>query len=156
KTPPPLESDPVAREDGAAQGAAPALIPWQLLARAAPRHSILIWLGDFPPRHVPEGWSVLSRRYQTMGFRVDDPWERELPDMRIFTAYDPIAGRIINLNSASSAQRAAHAEWVAQREAAFRSLFPDSLSRLIVRTDQERLDALVRFFHARMAAGNRR
>ncbi|HEV8544519.1 MAG TPA: DUF58 domain-containing protein, partial [Verrucomicrobiae bacterium] len=49
-------------------------IPWRMLAKAAPRHSIMIWLGDFPPRVEPEGWSVLSRRYQTMGFRVDDPW----------------------------------------------------------------------------------
>jgi uncharacterized protein (DUF58 family) len=131
-------------------------IPWRLLAKAAPRHSILIWLGDFPPRLEPEGWSVLSRRYQTMGFRVEDPWDRELPAASRLTTYDPVAGRIVNLNGTSSAQRAAHAEWVAQREAAFRTLFPDPLARLSVRTDQERLEALVRFFHARMFAGHRR
>jgi len=131
-------------------------IPWRLLAKAAPRHSILIWLGDFPPRLEPEGWSVLTRRYQTMGFRVEDPWDRELPFERVLTTYDPVAGRLVNLNGASSAQRDAHAEWVAQRDASFRALFPAPLSRLSVRTDQERLEALVRFFHARMAAGNRR
>ena len=125
-------------------------VPWRLLARAAPRHSILIWLGDFPPRLEPEGWSVLSRRYQLMGFRVDDPWERELPFDRILTTYDPVAGRLVNLNGGSSAQRAAHAGWVRQRDDAFRTLFPDSLARLVVRTDEERLEALVRFFHARM------
>jgi uncharacterized protein (DUF58 family) len=125
-------------------------IPWRLLAHAAPRHSILIWLSDFPPRSEPEGWSVLTRRYNTMGFRVSDPWEVELPDTRIFTAYDPVAGRLVNLNGGSAVQRNAHAEWVAARESAFRALFPDTLSRLSVRTDQERLDALVRFFHARM------
>ena len=125
-------------------------IPWRLLAKAAPRHSILIWLGDFPPRVEPEGWTVLSRRYQTMGFRVEDPWDRELPMQRVLTTYDPVAGRLMNLNGASPAQCAAHAEWVAQRDASFRSLFPDPLSRLTVRTDQERLEALVRFFHARM------
>jgi uncharacterized protein (DUF58 family) len=130
-------------------------IPWRLLAHAAPRHSIMIWLGDFPPRIEPEGWSVLSRRYQTMGFRVDDPWERELPDTRIFTAYDPVSGRLVNLNGASSAQRAAHAEWVAQRDASFRALFPNPLSRLTVRTDEPRLESLVRFFQARMASGRR-
>ena len=128
-------------------------IPWRLLARAAPRHSILIWLGDFPPRPEPEGWSVLSRRYQTMGFRVDDPWDRALPEDRVLTTYDPVAGRLVNLNGASSAQRAAHAEWREQREAAFRAIFPDTLARLVVGTDEERLDALVRFFHARMHAG---
>ena len=131
-------------------------IPWRLLAHAAPRHSILIWLGDFPPRVTPEGWSVLSRRYQTMGFRVDDPWERALPDTGHLTVYDPTAGRLVNLNPASAAQRLAHAEWVARRDAAFKGLFPDPLSRLAVRTDEERLATLVRFFQARMAAGTRR
>jgi uncharacterized protein (DUF58 family) len=133
-----------------------AFIPWRLLAKAAPRHSILIWLGDFPPRIEPEGWSVLTRRYQTMGFRIEDSWDRELPTERILTAYDPVAGRLVNLNGASPTQRAAHAEWVAQRDASFRELFRDPLSRLTVRTDEERLDALVRFFHARMFAGHRR
>ncbi|MEI6105652.1 MAG: DUF58 domain-containing protein [Opitutae bacterium] len=131
-------------------------MPWRLLAKAAPRHSIMIWLGDFPPRIEPEGWSVLSRRYQTMGFRVDDPWERQLPMDRTLTTYDPVAGRIVTLNGASSSQRTAHASWAQQREDAFRSIFPAPLSRLVVRTDESRLDALVRFFHARMAAGNRR
>jgi uncharacterized protein (DUF58 family) len=130
-------------------------IPWRLLARAAPRHSIMIWLGDFPPRVEPEGWSVLTRRYQTMGFRVDDPWERELPFDRTLTTYDPVAGRLVTLNGTSAAQRAAHAEWVKLREDSFRTLFPAPLSRLVVGTDEERLEALVRFFHARMAAGRR-
>jgi len=127
-----------------------ASIPWRLLAKAAPRHSILIWLGDFPPRVEPEGWTVLSRRYQTMGFRVEDPWDRELPAGRMLTTYDPVAGRLVNLNGHSSAQRAAHADWVAHRDTSFRALFPDPLSRLTVRTDEERLETLVRFFHARM------
>jgi uncharacterized protein (DUF58 family) len=129
-----------------------AAIPWRMLAHAAPRHSILIWLGDFPPRVEPEGWTVLSRRYQTMGFRVDDPWERELPAGRMLTAYDPVAGRLVSLDPGSSAQRGAHAGWVAQRDESFRALFPDQLSRLVVRTDEERLAALVSFFHRRMAA----
>jgi uncharacterized protein (DUF58 family) len=149
QSPPPLEAPRSALP-------APSFIPWRLLAKAAPRHSILIWLGDFPPRMEPEGWSVLSRRYQTMGFRVDDPWERELPAERILTTYDPVAGRLVNLNGASSSQRAAHAEWVEAREAGFRAIFPNVLSRLTVRTDEERLEALVRFFHRRMAAGRSR
>lgn len=132
-----------------------AVIPWRLLAHAAPRHSILIWLGDFPPRLPPEGWSVLARRYQTMGFRVDDPWERALPETGVLTAYDPVAGRVVNLHGGSAAQRAAHAAWVGEREEAFRAHFPHPLGRLTVRTDESRLEALVRFFRARMAATSR-
>jgi len=126
-------------------------VPWKLLSRAAPKHSVLLWLGDFPPRSVPEGWSVLQRRYQTMGFRIDDPWEKELPVGEAFTAYDPINGRLVTLDG-SAAQRAAHAQWTQEREASWRALFPDALSRLTVTPSENRLNALVGFFHARMQA----
>lgn len=126
-------------------------LPWRLLAKAAPKHSILIWLGDFPPRVAPEGWSVMARRYQTMGFRVDDPWERALPTGERFAAYDPTSGQLITLDG-SRGERAAHAKWRAAREANWASLFPDPLSRLVVGTDESRLDALVRFFQTRLRA----
>jgi uncharacterized protein (DUF58 family) len=126
-------------------------IPWRFLARAAPKHSVLLWLSDFPPRPHPEGWAVLQRRYQTMGFRVDDPWERELPSQESFAAYDPTTAQLVTLEG-SAAERAAHAAWRAEREQTWRALFPAPLSRLVVGTDQNRLDALVRFFHARMNA----
>jgi hypothetical protein len=45
---------------------------------------------------------------------------------------------------------------VQSRDNSFNALFPNALSRLTVRTDEERLEALVRFFHRRMAAGKRR
>jgi hypothetical protein len=125
-------------------------IPWRLIARTAPKHSILLWLSDFPPREAPEGWTVMQRRYQTMGFRVDDPWERELPRGDTFAAYDPTAGRLVTLEG-SAAERVAHAGWRERREAAWRALFPDPLSKLVVGTGENRLDALVKFFHARMA-----
>src|SRR6185369_12394566 len=111
--------------DGAAE------IPWRFLARAAPKHSVMIWLSDFPPRArdargspTPEGWTVLQRRYQTMGFRVDDPWERAMPGGEMFAAYDPTAGRLVTLEG-SAAERAAHAAWRTEREDAWQTLFPD-------------------------------
>lgn len=124
-------------------------IPWRLIASSAPKHSVLIWLGDFPPAPAPEGWSVMQRRYQTMGFRVDDPWERDLPAGETFAAYDPVQGRLVTL-SGSSAERQAHAAWRTEREQAWQALFPDPLSRLAITTEDNRLDALVRYFHARM------
>jgi uncharacterized protein (DUF58 family) len=129
-------------------------IPWAFLARAAPKHSVLIWLGDFPPRPPPEPWAQIRRRYQAMGFRVDDPWERALPGGEVLTAYDPASGRLVTLDG-SAAEREAQAQWRSEREAAWVDLFPDSLSRLVVTTEENRLDALVRFFRARMHKGVR-
>jgi uncharacterized protein (DUF58 family) len=128
------------------------VLPWRFLARAAPKHSVLLWLGDFPPRPQPDGWTVLQRRYQTMGFRVEDPWERALPSQETFAAYDPTSGRLVTLEG-NAAEREAHAQWREQREESWRTLFPAPLSRLVVGTDENRLDALVKFFHARMRAG---
>jgi hypothetical protein len=89
-----------------------------------------------------------------MGFRVDDPWEHTLPSGEGFAAYDPTAGRLVTLEG-NAAERAAHAAWQQEREAAWQALFPNALGRLVVGTDQNRLDALVRFFHMRMRAGAR-
>ena len=124
-------------------------LPWKFLARAAPKHSVVLWLGDFPPRPAPEGWTVMRKRYQTMGFRIDDPWERSLPARESFAAYDPAARRLVTLEG-SAAEQAAQAAWRESRETAWKGLFPDPLSRLVVTTEENRLDALVRFFHARM------
>jgi Protein of unknown function DUF58 len=149
------EAGKKADDDHGASAQPPQLeIPWQLLTRSAPRHSIVIWLSDFSPREAPEGWGVLRRRYNTMGFRVDDPWERALPAGEPLVAYDPLASRLVTLDG-TAAQRLRHLEWVKRRESAFRDLFPDSLSRLVVSTEESRLDALVRFFHARMKTRSR-
>jgi len=130
-------------------GGEPSGIPWRFLAQAAPKHSVLIWLGDFPPRAEPDGWQVIQRRYQTMGFRAVDPWERELPSRASLTTFDPGAGRLVTLDD-SPAEREAQRAWCEEREASFRTHFPDTLSQLTVGTDENRLDAMVRFFHARM------
>ena len=127
-------------------------IPWEFIARAAPRHSVLLWLGDFPPRSAPDGWAVIRRRYQPMCFRVDDPWDRALPDAAPFGAYDPLAGRIVVLSPRNAAERAQHAAWQAERDEAIRQLQPDPLARLVVSTQDDLLDAVVRYFRARMAA----
>ncbi len=125
-------------------------LPWQLILRAAPRHSIVVWLGDFAARTEPEGWPLLQSRFQTLGFRVEDPWERSFPEGKPFAAYDPLAGRLVTLEN-TTATRKAHRDWSEQRDRAWSRLFPDSRARLTVGTEQNRLDALVRFFRERMA-----
>ena len=129
-------------------------LPWKFLSKVAPKHSILVWLGDFPPRQVPEGWAFIQKRYQTMGFRVDDIWERNLPKQDAFAAYDPSSGQLVTLEG-SAAEREAQQQWLIKREDQWKKLFPNPLSRLVALTDQDRLETLVRFFQARMRTGSR-
>jgi len=127
-------------------------VPWELVARVAPRHSVLLWLGDFPARATPDGWPVIRRRYQPMCFRIDDPWDRALPDAAPLGVYDPVAGRVVVLSPRSAADRKLHAAWRETRDVALRELQPNPLARLVISTEDDMLDTLVTFFRARMAA----
>ena len=123
--------------------------------RAAPQHPDLA--RRFSAARRTRGLDACcTRRYQTMGFRVDDPWERELPDERVLAAYDPgrrPAGHPRRRLLRPARPRTPHGARSAMPPSA--PSFPTRSSRLVVRTDEERLDALVRFFHARMRCGAR-
>ncbi|KXU36869.1 hypothetical protein AXK11_03345 [Cephaloticoccus primus] len=163
--PPPTAASGHATEAAGTLGALGTALRQINRSRAVPKHSVLVWLGDFAPRAQPEGWPVIQRRFQTMGFRVDDPWERRfpaelggggrggllggLPSGATLAAYDPLAGRLVTLED-SPAARAAHATWQREREEAWAALFPAAHNRLAVSTEDDQLGALVRFFHARM------
>lgn len=128
----------------------PVETPWNLITTAAPNHSMLIVLGDFPPRGVPREWRQIVQRYCPVGFRVEDPWERELPGKQPLTVYDPTTHRVVVIDPRSGVHRKAHAEWQAQRDAAFSHLIPRPKDRLTVTPEESMVDAMVHFFHAHM------
>ncbi len=130
-------------------------VPWKFVSHAAPVHSILVWLGDFPPRANPDGWLVTRQRYQPIGIRVEDTWERALPGGKPLAAYDPSTRRLVVLDPGSPAHQQGHREWQTQREATFKRLFPSPQDRLVVTPDESSIEALVRFFHGHMRAKTR-
>lgn len=127
-----------------------AQIPWRYLLKAAPPHSIFIWLGDFPHRPPPGAWPVMRRRYQPVGFRVEDPWEQALPTRGSHPVYDPVTGDLFTLDGNSAAQRNAHARWKDQRDQSYRELFPQQSDRLSLVAGQDAIEAVAQFFHQRM------
>jgi len=134
QAPPALDLDPAC------------LVPWRSIRRAAAKGSVVVWFGPFADTDAPEGWRVLQQRCQTVGVRADDPWDAGLPQGLQISAYDPMSGRLLNLDTASRADQRGHAHWRQWREATFTRLFPRSGDRLIVRNDEDPLQALVGFF----------
>jgi uncharacterized protein (DUF58 family) len=130
-------------------------IDWQRFFHAFPRHSVVLWLGDFAPRPLPPAWTVLRRRYQMIGLRVEDPWERVLPHTGSLTAVDPVSGELLPFDTNSKASRARHALWVRARDKYWQELFPSPVDRLTVSTEDDLLQAVIRFFRARMQAVKR-
>jgi uncharacterized protein (DUF58 family) len=130
-------------------------VTWQFMRNVAPRGTVLLWLGPFAPAAMPEGWRELQQRYQTVGVRADDAWDVELPKSGEFAAYDPLAGRLTTINTASAAEREAHARWRERREAHFTELFPHLDDRLKVRNTEDPLQALIAWFHRHRQNGAR-
>ncbi len=124
-------------------------IDWKHLHRAFPRHTVVLWLGDFPPRPAPPAWSALRRCYELIGVRVDDPWERHLPRSGAFAAFDPASGELVPFDTLDRGTRRRHADWVRAREEGWRQLFPDAAQRLVVGTEDDLPGQLVRFFQTR-------
>ncbi len=127
-------------------------IPLSALSSLVPRHSIVVWLSDHPARPVPEGWAAFSRRCTLLGLRVDDPWDRAFPETkRPLSAYDPLTNQLVTLGQ-GQAEREAHARWREVRDASLATWFPDPFGRQTFGTDQNRLEALIRFFRRRESA----
>ena len=127
-------------------------IDWRRFLQTFPRHSVVLWLGDFAARPVPPVWNALRSRYQMIGLRVEDPWERILPPNGSLTAVDPTTGELLPFDTHSNASRARHALWVRARDAYWQQLFPSRVDRLTVTTDDDLLQAVIRFFRSRMQA----
>lgn len=135
------------QEPPALDGPANCHVQWSFVRRVASRGSVLLWFGAFVPAELPDCWRELQQRYQTVGVRADDPWDVQLPAGAHLTAYDPISGYLTNLNTSSSAERAAHARWRERRDAYFEDLFPRLDERLIVWNTEDPLQALIGYFH---------
>lgn len=125
-------------------------IDWNYFFLAFPRHSLVLWFGDFAPRPMPPVWQALRQRYEILGVRVEDPWERELPANGCMTAVDPTSGELLVLDTTSTASRRRHASWVQERDALWTQLFPSPTDGLTVSTTDDPLDSLIRFFRQRM------
>jgi hypothetical protein len=110
----------------------------------------VVWLGDFPPRQPPEHWRAMRRRFEVAGVRVDDPWERALPGGGLRAVVDPVDGELVPFDPGSRETRRRHAAWKAARDRAFDELFPSKLQQMAFTTEDDPIDALVRFFRARM------
>lgn len=137
------EAEPVADDSG------PVEIDWLRLSRTFSRHTVCVWLGDFPAGEPPPHWKALRRRYEMIGVRVEDPWERSLPVAGVLPVVDPVAGEVLSLDTRSHATRQRHAEWVRARDRVFSELFPSPLSRLTITAGDDVLHRLAGFFHAR-------
>ncbi len=137
----------------ALDGAPESEMPWRMIRRAASSGSVILWFGAFLPGVMPTGWRALQQRCQTIGVRADDAWDDALPTNTRLSTFDPVAGRIVNLDTSSRATLSSHAHWKKWRESWLEKLFPQADARIKVNCDADILATLVRHFQQHQAGG---
>lgn len=124
-------------------------IPWRVVHSALVRGGVLVWLGDFAGETKPADWAGLRSKFELVGVRVDDPWERRLPEMGVIEVFDPTSGEFLSLDTSSRRVRRRQEEWVRERDRRWKDLFPSARSACVLSTDRSVSSALAQFLLAR-------
>jgi uncharacterized protein (DUF58 family) len=120
------------------------------VAKMLNEHSIVFIVSDFLEEDISHPLKILAQRHDVVAVTVEDPSERDLPDIGIARLVDPETGETFEVDTSSPNVREAYAERVAgereERKHLLRRLAIDEVS---VRTEGGVVEPLLRFFRAR-------
>ncbi len=126
-------------------------------ARLLPHRSIIFVLSDFVTPAMDRALTRLSRRHDVIAVVLDDPAERELPDIGVARLVDAETGAIAEVDTSSAAVRARYAGEIARertdRKTLLRRLAVDEVE---VPLEVGYVDPLMRFFRTRETRARRR
>jgi hypothetical protein len=116
------------------------------------RRSIIFLISDFLAD--PAGYSrplfVTARRHDVVAMELNDPLEREIPDVGLLALEDAETGEIVWVDSGDAAWRKGFEDRVEQLEDGKRQAFSSArVDRVSVSTDQDYLPPLIAFFRRR-------
>jgi uncharacterized protein (DUF58 family) len=139
-----MRSRPQAKAGGAGTVLADLL---QGAAGIVKRRSLIFVVSDFISA---PGWQAalarLARRHEVVAIRVFDPLEMELPDVGLVTVEDAETGEQLLIDASDPAFRERYAHIAQQQEDALRQgLMQSGADTLELATDDDLLDALLRF-----------
>lgn len=121
------------------------------LGRLAKRRSLVFLISDF---HAPAGWdqplAELGRRHEIIAVRIEDPRERELPDVGGVYLHDPETGQQLWIDTSDRRVRQAHRALVAERDQRLNeALQRTRVDLLTLSTGAALVDDLLRFITLR-------
>lgn len=117
------------------------------------RRSIVIILSDFLDTGFDRALRALANRHDTIAVHLQDPREESLPPIGLLELTDAETGETVVVDTADRRARAAFADAAATRREALLSLLKQMrLDYVPIRTDEDYVEPLVRFFRHRHRA----
>ena len=120
-------------------------------------HAIIFVVSDFLDPDLERPLKHLAQRHDVVAVSVEDPSERELPDVGLARFVDPESGATLEVDTSDPVVRAEYAERAErEREARRRLLRRLAIDEVPVRTDTGIIEPLLRFFRTRETRVRRR
>jgi uncharacterized protein (DUF58 family) len=119
--------------------------------------SIIFVVSDFQSEDLEQPLKLLAQRHDVVAVTVDDPSERELPDLGLARFIDPETGRTVDVDTSDPNVRARFAEAVAEEVGARRRLLRRlAIDEIPIHTEGGVVDPLIKFFRTRETRSRRR
>ncbi len=117
------------------------------LGRIVRRRSLVFLVSDF---HAPVGWEAplaeLTQRHEVIAVRIEDPRERELPDVGGVHLQDPETGQQLWIDTSDRRVRETYRELVAARDARLEEVMRRTgVDMLTLSTGASLVDPLLKF-----------
>jgi uncharacterized protein (DUF58 family) len=127
------------------------------VARMLNQKAIVFIVSDFLESDIDHPLKLLAQRHDVVAVTVEDPSERDLPDIGIARLIDPETGDTFEVDTSNTTVREAYSERVAaEREARKHLLRRLAIDEVAVRTEGGVVEPLLRFFRARETRARRR
>lgn len=125
--------------------------PIHLLKNAVRRRSLVFLLSDFLfEEDLAADLRIVNRKHDLVAIQVSDPAELSIPAIGQVRLEDPETGQQVEINTSSHRLRSAYeqaaAQWQEEIDQQFKRL---SIDKVSLRTDEEYVTALHRFFKRR-------
>ncbi|HET7458891.1 MAG TPA: DUF58 domain-containing protein [Gemmatimonadaceae bacterium] len=129
----------------------------EYLGRMLRHHTIVFVISDFQDEGIERPLRVLAQQHDVVAVTVEDPSERELPNVGLARFTDPETGTTLDVDTSDPTVRAQYAARVSEEHAARRQLLRRlAIDEIAVRTDQPVIEPLLKFFRSRETRSHRR
>ncbi len=126
-------------------------------ARMLKEHAIVFIVSDFLDADIDHPLKLMAQRHDVVAVTVEDPSERDLPDIGIARLVDPETGETFEVDTSHATVRASYATRVEkERDARKHLLRRLAIDEVAVRTEAGVVEPLLRFFRSRETRARRR
>lgn len=127
------------------------------MRRLLKQHAIVFLISDLADDGVERSLKLLNQRHDVIVARIEDPSERELPNVGLARLRDPETGETLDIDTSDRRVRAAYAAAAGARNEAIRGMLRRlGIDDIPINTRDSFIEPLLKFFRARETRAARR